>query len=116
MAQLVASHHWQRASNVGPDTSESVILTDTLDANTSYVKIAAPRGWTCSESAGVVTCEIASMESGKTATFYLAVRVSRDVEPGSQLANTATLSSQTYDSNETNNTVTQTTDVKSKKK
>ncbi|HZW04436.1 MAG TPA: putative Ig domain-containing protein [Anaerolineaceae bacterium] len=103
-------------SNRGPDAAENVVLTDTFDLNTSYVKVSNVKGWTCKQTDGVLTCSTKSLASGATATFNLAVMVSRSAAPGSELVNTAWVSSPTYDPDLENNATVQATLVKAKGK
>src|SRR5205085_2749605 len=41
-------------------TAAGITVTDTLDANTTYVS-ASGTGWTCGQSAGVVTCSLPTL-------------------------------------------------------
>src|SRR5204862_4951553 len=75
-----------------------------------------PAGWTCTTpaagSTGTVSCTTATLASGATATFTLVVQVSPAAPDGSTIANTATVSSITFDPNLANNTATATTAVR----
>jgi uncharacterized repeat protein (TIGR01451 family) len=100
-------------SNLGPNTAESVVLSDKLDANTTYVSISAPKGWKCSyaKNSATVTCTRASMDSGSTAIIKITVTVNKTAKVGKELVNTAEVSSTIYDPEMANNTVTQKTMV-----
>jgi uncharacterized repeat protein (TIGR01451 family) len=63
--------------NAGPDPALDATMTDTLGANLTYVSITQPAGWTCGESAGVVTCTNPSLAPSTTATFTLTVTVAQ---------------------------------------
>jgi uncharacterized repeat protein (TIGR01451 family) len=100
-------------SNLGPNTAESVVLFDKLDANTTYVSTSAPKGWKCSyaKNSAMVSCNSASMVSGGTAIIKITVAVNKTAKVGKELVNTAEVSSTTYDPEMANNTVTQKTMV-----
>jgi len=57
----------------------------------------------------VLTCTAASLAAGKKATFIIATVVSKNAIPGNRLVNTASVSSQMYDTKLSNNSYTQTT-------
>ena len=59
--------------------------------------------------AGTVSCSIASLAAGVTATFTLVVNVNADVVEGTTITNTASVSSTTSDPNQANNSSTVTT-------
>jgi uncharacterized repeat protein (TIGR01451 family) len=99
-------------TNNGPAAATNVALTDVLPANTTYVsnnQTGGP-GFSCTTpavgSGGTVTCNIASLASGATATFSLVVQVSLTA-PGGPLSNTATVSAASpLDPTPTNNSAT----------
>jgi uncharacterized repeat protein (TIGR01451 family) len=109
-AQLV---YTLNVSNLGPNSAESVVLSDKLDSNTSYVSTSAPKGWKCSYSknSATVTCTSTSLASGGTATIKITVTVNKTAKVGKELVNTAEVSSTSYDPEMANNTVTQKTMV-----
>src|SRR5206468_2473233 len=90
-------------SSAGPNTAASVAMNDALPALTTFQSITTPAGWTCTTpaagSTGTVNCTTASMASGATATFTLAVQVSPAAPDGTIISNTATVSSMTFDPN-----------------
>lgn len=61
------------ATNHGPGTADSVLITDTLDAGTTLVS-AVPSQGTCSASAPV-SCDVGSLAPGASATVDVTVRV-----------------------------------------
>lgn len=63
--------------NAGPDAALDATMTDTLGPNLTYVSISQPAGWTCGESAGVVTCTHPSVAPSTTSTFTLTVTVAQ---------------------------------------
>ena len=101
-----------KVSNLGPDAAENLSLVDTLDSNTTYSSMVAPRGWTCGHADAVLTCSSSKLPVGKTATILITVTVKKTVLVGQALVNTANLTSTTYDPNLTNNSVTQTNMVR----
>ncbi len=107
-AQLV---YTLTARNLGPDPAQTVTLTDTLDRNTKYVSVAAPRGWTCRYVNYAVTCTKASLASGASAVIKITVTVNKTAKLGKELVNNAAVSSATYDPVTTNNSVVQKTMV-----
>jgi uncharacterized repeat protein (TIGR01451 family) len=93
-------------SNAGPSDAQSVSLTDTIPAATSFVSINQNTGpaFNCSGTT-TVTCTIATLAANASATFTLTVHVNS----GGSIANTATGSSTTSDPNSANNSSTATT-------
>ena len=95
--------------NNGPDVATSANVNDVLPSATTFVSINQTTGptFTCSTpsvgSSGTVSCSIATLASGAVAQFDIVVNVSAGSE-GTTLINTATVSSQTPDDNNENNT------------
>jgi uncharacterized repeat protein (TIGR01451 family)/CSLREA domain-containing protein len=94
-----------KVRNDGPDTAFGVSLTDTLPASTTYV-LATPSAGSCSQLAGIVTCNLASLADG--ATWSITVIAKTPATPGS-LLNAASASATTDDPNSGNNGSNQTT-------
>jgi uncharacterized repeat protein (TIGR01451 family) len=109
-AQLV---YTLTVSNLGPNTAESVVLSDKLDPNTTYVSTSVPKGWKCSyaKNSATATCTTSSLASGSSATIKITVTVNKTARVGKELVNNATVSSMIYDPIMTNNTVVQKTMV-----
>jgi uncharacterized repeat protein (TIGR01451 family) len=88
-------------SNRGPDAAQTVTLTDTVPANTTFSAIAQTSGPTFScttptvGGTGTITCTIASLARGDTASFDLAYNVNATTPVGTAITNTATISSAT---------------------
>ncbi len=101
--------------NDGPQTATSVILSDVIPANTTFVSVTPAAGWSCSPLAvggtGTQTCTIATLASLSSASFTLVVKVNSGTPSGTVIGNTATVSSATTDPNSANNTATTTTVV-----
>jgi large repetitive protein len=90
-------------SNDGVSAAANLTLTDVLPAGTTFVSLTPPNGPTfnCTTPAvdtnGTVTCTIASFPAGVTSTFELTVGVGQDVPSGTELSNTAVVSTTTPD-------------------
>ena len=94
--------------NLGPSTAANPVLSESVPANTTFQSLAPPAGWTCSSvpvvgGTGAFTCSIASLAAGGSATFTYSVRVNLGTAAGTVVANTATVSSTTPDTNSANN-------------
>jgi large repetitive protein len=102
--------------NLGPNDAASATLTDVLPADATFVSYTQTTGptFTCSTpsvgSSGTVSCSVASLTAGTTAHFDIVVNVSAQAA-GQTLINTASVSSETPDDNNENNTSTTGTNV-----
>ncbi|HKH48023.1 MAG TPA: DUF11 domain-containing protein [Thermoanaerobaculia bacterium] len=87
-------------TNNGPDPADDVAWSDTLPAETTFVSLAQPGGWTCSTpaagSGGTVSCSLNPLAVG-SAVFTLVVHVDPSVPPGTEITNLAGASSTTPD-------------------
>ena len=92
----------QVVANAGPATASTITLTETLPANTTFVSLSGPAGWTCT-SASPYTCTIASLAANANATFTFVVQVSTSATSGSTITDTASVASSTSDPNSGNN-------------
>ncbi len=97
-------------NNAGPDPAASFSLTDTLPGTMTFVSIAQNNGpaFDCSShpsvgSGGTITCTIASLAAGATATFTLTGHIPPGTASGTAFSNTASVSSSTTDPNPDNN-------------
>ncbi len=103
--------------NAGPAPAESVVLTDTLPAGTTFQAVSAPLGWSCNTPPvggnGAVVCASPGVQAVTAATLLLSVNVNAGATPGATLSNQAILSSQTPDPNQRNNLATTETSVAS---
>jgi uncharacterized repeat protein (TIGR01451 family) len=88
------------AQNNGPDAAATVVLSDTLPVNTTFVSLTAPAGWNCTTPAvgsnGTVTCTIGNL-TVSTSQFTLVVEVGANVALGSSLPNTVSVAAATSD-------------------
>ena len=102
-------------ANNGPATSTNNTFTFTLDANTTFVSVTAPAGWSCTTPAvgvtGTITCTIASLAPAATSNFTVVANVPAAVAGGTTLTAGAQITSDLSDSNEGNGTASITTDV-----
>ncbi len=85
-------------ANQGPSTAAGVLLTDLLPAETTFVAAQSTQG-NCSQTNGVVTCDLGSIANNASATVTVTVNA---VIPGS-VTNTATVVSATADLVSSNN-------------
>jgi len=97
--------------NPGPSNALNVSWTDTLPANTTFVSVSQATGPTFGCTGGAtVTCSIATLNAGATATFNIVVQVS-PAAPAATINNTATVATTTTDPNGNNNSSTASTAV-----
>jgi uncharacterized repeat protein (TIGR01451 family) len=102
-------------ANNGASNANTVQLTDTLPANTTFVSNTQNSGpaFGCTNpapgSAGTVTCNLASLASGASAVFTLVIKTAGNVS--GTVSNTANVTTTTSDTNPANNTSTASTNV-----
>lgn len=96
-------------TNNGAANAQSVVVTDDLPANVSFVSCASTGGGVCGGSGNNRTVTFSSLASGASATITL-VATANDA-PGATISNTATVSSATPDSNTSNNSASASTTV-----
>ncbi len=104
----------QMVTNNGPNAATTAVLYQQTPANTTFVSMTAPTGWTCTSpaagSTGAVTCtDGANLNANATATFTYIVAVNAGTAAGSTIYNWADVTSQTTDSLPSNNSVTNST-------
>ena len=94
--------------NAGPDSAAAVLLTDTLDATTTFISFTQNTGPSFPAvntpavgATGAVTAGGATLPLGGSATFTLVVRVPGGA--GGQITNTAQVASAATDPNSANN-------------
>jgi uncharacterized repeat protein (TIGR01451 family) len=99
-------------TDAGPSSAAGVSLSDPIPANTTFVSLASPGGWSCATPAvggtGTVTCTIPTLAPGPV-VFTLVVATNATLANGLTLTNTASVASTTVDPNLTNQTATATT-------
>jgi len=92
--------------NSGPDAATNVTVTDDLPSSVSFVS-ATPSAGSCSESGGMLSCEIGNLASGGSAT----IAVVATADAAGAVSNTAVTSSDITDPNESDNSATESTTV-----
>jgi uncharacterized repeat protein (TIGR01451 family) len=105
----------QIVTNSGPSAADNATLVEAVPANTTFVSIAAPAGWSCvtpgGGGTGNVVCTNLSMAGSTAATFSMIVKVNAGTANGTIINDTATASSSVNDPNSTNNTASASTVV-----
>jgi uncharacterized repeat protein (TIGR01451 family) len=106
----------QVVTDNGPSAADNATLVETIPANTTFVSMSAPVGWTCSNASGsggtgTVVCTTVSMAGSTAASFSMVVRVNAATTNGTVISDTATASSSVTDPNSANNSATASTVV-----
>jgi uncharacterized repeat protein (TIGR01451 family) len=105
----------QIVTNSGPSAADNATVVTTIPANTTFVSIAAPAGWSCIAPAiggtGNVVCTDVSMSGLTAATFSLVTKVNAGTANGTVITQTVSANSSATDPNALNNTATATTVV-----
>ena len=98
-------------TNLGPADATTMNIADLVPANTTFVSLNAPAGWTCATPAvgdvGTVSCGLPTLTTAagpQVLTMVVRVRIARD--EGDSVVNTAVVSSATTDPVAGNNTAT----------
>lgn len=97
-------------TNNGPSPAESVVVTDNLPMNTTFVSCATTGG-VCGGSGNNRSVSIPSIATSTSVTITLIARVDCSLADGAMLSNTATVSATTPDQVLVNNSATLTTTV-----
>lgn len=90
-------------ANDGPTAATAVSVVNTLPGGTSFVS-ASGTGWVCDHLGGVVTCSMASLGIASSAPAISIVALAPAT--AGTIANTATVSSATFDPDTADNTAT----------
>jgi uncharacterized repeat protein (TIGR01451 family) len=102
-------------SSAGPSGATSLTLTDVVPAHATFVSLTSAAGWSCSMPAvggtGTVSCTIASLAAGASASFTLVVKVNAGTPNATVITNTSTITATSTDPSTANNTATATTTV-----
>jgi len=96
-------------TNTGPDPATSVVVTDDLPAETTFVSCASTGGGVCGGSGNNRTVTFPLLPSGQSETITFVANVNCSVADGTVISNTATVSSSTPDPNSDNDSSTATT-------
>lgn len=97
-------------TNRGPDTATAVEVTDAVPANTTFVSGQQDSGPTFTCQTDFSSCTISALAPGATATFTITYMVA-SVPEGTIISNTASISSETAELNDVDNTETSTAKV-----
>ncbi|MHB8736720.1 MAG: DUF4214 domain-containing protein, partial [Terriglobales bacterium] len=102
-------------TNNGPNGANSVNLSMTTPANTTFQSATTPTGWTATTPTAGGTGSIAfanpTLANGASATFMVVVQVATTAASGSAISNTATVANSTNDPITANNSSTISTPV-----
>ncbi len=106
MLQNAALTYTLTVANNGPQTATGVVVVDTLPTQVTYVSSSTTLG-SCTQSAGVVTCNLGTMTSGLVET----ITITTTAATPSLALNTAVVNSTTPDPVLSNNTATFTSTI-----
>jgi uncharacterized repeat protein (TIGR01451 family) len=105
----------QVITNNGPSAADNATLVESLPANTTFVSLASPAGWTCMTPgvgvSGNVVCTALNVAASTAANFSLVVKVNAGTANGTVITDTATASSSVTDPVSSNNSATASTVV-----
>jgi uncharacterized repeat protein (TIGR01451 family) len=93
-------------TNGGPEDATDVVVTDTLPGSVTYVS-ATPSQGTCSEAAGVVTCNLGTILAEASATIDIVVKPT----VAGVITNTASVAASAGDLDGSDNTASADTNV-----
>jgi uncharacterized repeat protein (TIGR01451 family) len=93
-------------TNNGPDPATSVVVTDNLPAETTFVSCSSTGGGVCGGSGNNRTVTFPLLPSGQSQTITFVANVNCAVADGTVISNTATVSSSTPDPNTNNDSST----------
>ena len=94
----------QTVSNGGPAAVTGATLTETLPANTTFVSLSGPAGWTCTSASPYTCTTTGSLAANSTANFTFVVKVATNVASGSTITDTDSVTCAASDPTCTNNT------------
>lgn len=96
-------------TNNGPGSAASVVVTDNLPSQLTFVSCNSTNGGVCGGTGNNRTVTFSSLSSGASATITLVATVNCAVADGSLINNTASVTSDTEDPNTGNNSQSATT-------
>lgn len=91
--------------NDGPDTATGVVVSDSLPAHTSYVSSSASQG-SVSFASNTVTANLGSINLAESASVTITLKINQDTPRDTTISNTATVTSDTFDPETSNNSAT----------
>lgn len=92
--------------NNGPADAVNATVIDPLPETLTFVSATAGTGQTCTQKAIGLTCELGTMAPGASTTITVVMSIAEGMTPGTKLANTAQVHSETADPDGTNNVAT----------
>lgn len=102
-------------NDYGPSAADNATLVANVPANTTFVSMAAPAGWSCitpnAGAAGNVVCTNVDMAGGTAANFTMVAKVNTGTANGTVITATASVNSSVSDPNPTNNSASVSTVV-----
>jgi uncharacterized repeat protein (TIGR01451 family) len=105
----------QVVTNSGPSAADNATVVAAIPANTGFVSLTAPAGWSCITPAigatGNVVCSNSNLAGGTAGTFTLVVKVNSGTANGTVITGTVTVGSSASDPNSANNTASASTIV-----
>ncbi len=94
-------------TNSGPHQATAVIVTQELPATVTYISAGGDQGEACSQSEKTVTCPLGPLNKDDTATVIIVVKP----QTVGKLSSTASVSSDTFDPSQSDNTAKLETEV-----
>src|SRR5207248_154428 len=88
-------------TNRGPNDATGTLLTDVLPAGVALISAVGPAGTTCAQANGIVTCDLGTVADG--ASDLVTIVVTPTTATG-KITNTATVTSESGDTDPNNNT------------
>lgn len=101
-------------TNQGPDEARNVVWSDIMPDKLSWPTLTLPSEWTCGSPAPAnpgwsISCSLGALPAGKTYSFAITADLAASAT--GTLSNTATVTSDTPDSNPGNNSATDTSAI-----
>ena len=100
----------QTVSNNGPAAASNVSFSEAIPANTTFVSVSAPAGWTCTVTASV-TCTDPTLAASASADIIVVVNVAPTISVATITANSS-VSATTTDPTSANNSTTVVTNLR----
>ncbi|HVR24797.1 MAG TPA: hypothetical protein VMU26_15905, partial [Candidatus Polarisedimenticolia bacterium] len=98
----------QIVTNTGPSAADNATVVSPIPANTTFVSIAVPAGWSCTTpgigNTGNVVCTNVNLAASTVGTFNLVVKVAAGTSNGTVITDTVSVNSSAADPNSANNT------------
>ncbi len=105
----------QVVTNNGPSAADNATMVAAVPANTTFVSVAAPLGWSCLTpgvgGTGNVVCTNTNLAGLTSGTFTIVVNVNSGTANGTVITGRVSVASAATDPNSANNTATVTTIV-----